>query len=1065
MQNEIAVTPFRLRAPSPVATLLVALLALLGAAVLALIGLAGDDEPGRVAPARAYGDLPISFEPNSGSAPRRFDFVSRGQGYSLALAPTEVAFALATGERSARPATLAMRLDGAATTARPATGERLPGEVSYLTGNDPARWRTGIPTYGDVTFRAVYPGIDVRYHGDRRRLEYDFEVAAGASPERIALAFDGARSLRLARNGDLRIALAGRTLTERAPVAFQTVDGRRRDVPVRYVVDGSRVGFALGRYDRSLPLTIDPLILTYSSLLGGSAGESGGDVAVDAAGAAYLTGQTESTDFPASPGAPDGALTDAGPPGLARDAYVAKLAPDGQSLVYATYLGGVDSDVGAGIEVDADGAAYVTGPTLSTDFPTTAGADDTTCGGCDETTLTGDAFAAKLAPDGQALTYSTYLGGAGGDGGEDIAIDAAGAAYVTGSSGSSDFPVTAGAFDESCVCTPGDAATNDAFAAKLTPAGDDLAYATFLGGDGGEESGAAIAVDGDGAAYVGGATRAPDFPATSGSFDGSLAGGSDAFAAKLTPAGDGLGYATYLGGGSDERVGGIAIDGAGAAYLSGPTASSDFPATSGAADTALGGAGDAFAAKLAPAGDGLAYASYVGGSDADLGSRVAVDAKGTAYLTGSTSSADFPTTVPDATDGSLGGPGDAFLARMAADGGSLIYSSYVGGTAGGGSDSGAGVALGARAVHLAGSAGSTDFPTTAGSALGGSSDAFAAKLGPALTVEQADSRDPVLVGGAYSYEIVVRSVGPAEADDVVLTDTLPGGAVFVGASAGCGHSAGTVTCALGDMDSTDSRAISIAVNAPPTVQQAVNTASVTATGLIAAAGDSDSETTSVVRIDKLISISKAGTAAGPGADRRDVADLVLCGRRPLSLMSATKVGRKVKLAGVVSKANRGKRVTLLASGRKVGTAKASAADGLFKASVAAPPKRLYSKVRYAAALGKRRSAALKLPQRIASSSIRLLGDAKTIQLRGKISARMANPPQLVTIKRVLCGRYVTVAKAVPSQSGAFVARFPAPNAVAGLYRAETKLPIGARSKRLATSFARAIAIAFDERSG
>jgi Beta-propeller repeat len=314
-------------------------------------------------------------------------------------------------------------------------------------------------------------------------------------------------------------------------------------------------------------------------------------------------------------------------------------------LAYSTYLGGSSIDTGVGIAVDSAAAAYVTGETASTDFPTTAGASDTSYNGGE------DAFVTKLNPAGSSLAYSTYLGGSSDEFVRGIAVDSAGAAYVTGETASTDFPTTAGAFDTSFNGF-------DAFVTKLNPAGSSLTYSTYLGG-----SSVGIAVDSARAAYVTGFTG-PGFPTTAGAFDTTYNGSGDAFVTKLNPAGSNLTYSTYLGGSDvdgDQGLG-IAVDSAGAAYVTGPTDSSDFPTTAGAFDTSANGAHDAFVTKLNPAGSNLAYSTYLGGFSFEVANGLAVDSAAAAYVTGGTFSTDFPTTA-----GTLdyNGNGDAFVTKLA----------------------------------------------------------------------------------------------------------------------------------------------------------------------------------------------------------------------------------------------------------------------------------------------------------------------------------------------------------------------------------------------------------------
>jgi hypothetical protein len=417
-------------------------------------------------------------------------------------------------------------------------------------------------------------------------------------------------------------------------------------------------------------------------------------------------------------------LTPSSPPASAR-------APldNPTDLLYSTFLGGGSGDSGWDIAVDGAGSVYVTGYTMSNDFPTLPGTFDPHSNGLS------DAFVVKLDPDGSNLTYATFLGGSDDDDGYGIAVDGVGSTYVTGRTWSSDFPTTPGAFDTSRN------GINDPFVAKLNPAGTDLVYATFLGGnywDWGRD----IAVDELANAYVTGWTYSSDFPTTTGAFDTSFNGGNcgprpcpDAFVAMLNPVGTDLVYATFLGGSYSDYGHAITLDGAGSAYVTGYTRSSDFPTTPGAFDTSQGGWSDAFVAKLNSTGTGLAYATFLGGGGADYGNAIAVDGVGSAYVTGQTDSRNFPTT-PDAFDTSRDGVTDAFVAKVNPDGTDLVYATYLGGSGddGRGYFGGGGIVLDAvGSAHVTGGTSSSDFPITPGAfdtSLGGSRDAFVAKVNP-----------------------------------------------------------------------------------------------------------------------------------------------------------------------------------------------------------------------------------------------------------------------------------------------------------------------------------------------
>jgi hypothetical protein len=607
---------------------------------------------------------------------------------------------------------LRVRLVGATPNPRVIGTEALPGKSHYFLGSDPQAWRTEIPHFVKVRYEAVYPGVDLVYYGTAGQLEYDFVVASGADPGAITLAFAGVDTLALDPQGDLLLHTAGGPIRQHKPTIYQEGNGIRQEIAGGYVLkDRQQVGFQVAAYDASRPLIIDP-VLSYSTYLGGSANDVGFGIAVDAAGNAYITGQTSSANFPTS------AAFDTTLAGTI-DAFVTKLNPDGSALVYSTYLGGGGIDIGRGIAADAAGNAYVTGQTSSGTFPTTASPFQPALAGGS------DAFVTKLNPDGSALVYSTFLGGVAGDIGRGIALDAAGNAYVTGDTASSaDFPTTAGAFDQ--IFNGG---SNDAFVTKLNPDGSALVYSTFLGGSTSDAS-SGIAVDASGNAYVTGNTASSaDFPTTTGAFDQIFNGGSnDAFVTKLNPAGTApLVYSTFLGGGNDDLGIGIAVDATGNAYMTGYTLSADFPTTAGVFDGTLGGFTDAFITKLNPAGTALVYSTYLGGGDDDLGIGIAVDATGNAYMTGDTFSSDFPTASP--VQEVFGGIDDAFVTKLNPDGSALVSSTFLGGVAG---DIGRGIALDASGnAYVTGQTSSGTFPTTASPvqpALAGGSDAFVTKL-------------------------------------------------------------------------------------------------------------------------------------------------------------------------------------------------------------------------------------------------------------------------------------------------------------------------------------------------
>ena len=705
-----------------------------------------------------YGRLPLSFEANLGQTDPRVKFLARGLGYTLFLTPTEAVLTL-TGERTPELAapntgkfekpqelrrnTLRMRIVGANPRAQVEGRDKLPGKTHYFLGNDPARWRTNVPTYAKVHHQAIYPGIDLMYYGNQRQLEYDFAVKPGAEPGRIVLHFEGAQRLEVDAGGDLVIHTGAGPIHQRRPVVYQEIHGTRQAVAGGYILRGRQeVGFQVAAYDESRPLIIDP-VLVYSTYLGGSASDQGLGIAVDAAGSAYVTGLTLSTDFPTTPGAFD--TTRNGD----FDAFVTKLDATGSALLFSTYLGGSAQDVGGGIVVDTAGNAYVTGWTFSTAFPTTPGAFDTSPNG------DFDAFVTKLDATGSALLYSTYLGGSGQDLGSSIGVDTAGNTYLTGSTRSTNFPTTPGSFDTTLT---GGA---DAYVTKLNAIGSaPLVYSTYLGGNDVDE-GIGIALDAAGNAYLTGLTFSTDF-ATPGAFDTTVNGGGDAYVTKLNAIGSApLLYSTYLGGSSFEWGLGIAVDAAGNAYVHGRTASLNFPTTPGAFDTTFNGVIDAFVTKLNATGSApLLYSTYLGGSAQDEGFGIALDAAGNAYAIGRTFSGDFPTTP--GMDTSLNGGSDVYVTKLDVTGSApLLYSTYLGGSS---FEFGFGIAVDAAGnAYVTGATGSANFPTTPGAfdvTFNGGEDVFVTKIsdvvGPPATLVLSPAADTNTVGQQHCVTATVK---------------------------------------------------------------------------------------------------------------------------------------------------------------------------------------------------------------------------------------------------------------------------------------------------------------------
>jgi uncharacterized repeat protein (TIGR01451 family) len=835
--------------------------------------------------------LPMFFEANLGQTDPRVKFLSRGQGYSLFLTANEAVLNFQRSSqvetrRAASPTPSAnsvihMRLDGANSAARVSGAELLPGRSNYFIGNDPSKWRRGIPQYARVNYESVYPGIDLTYYGSQRQLEYDFRVAPGADPNQIALTFEGASThldagdlVLSTRNGDVRF---------HSPYIYQPDGSTKKTVSGSFrQLAENKIGFQIGNYDRSRELVIDPA-LSYFTYLGGSGTESNVKVAVDSGLNIYLAGSTDSADFPVTTGPPFAGGT--------TDVFIAKLnpaiPPPQSQLIYATYLGGSGTDDAAGLAADSGGQAYVAGTTTSPNFPTTSTAFQTSATGT-------HGFLTKLDADG-GLTlptaYSTYLAGNGADTVTGLAIDTKGDAFVTGTTTSTDsatgFPATPSGYQIS----PSAPATNQFFASKIAtdpPAAGatSMLYSTYFGGANPavpQITGGGIAVDNSGNMYVTGATNflfdpnaVNDNPRTN--FPILNAQQScldqlpsvtacdlnqtalDAFVAKINPnrAGTvGLIYSTYLGGSLDDTGFGIAVDSSANAYVTGKTLSPDWtlpvsPAPSPFQSTFGGGNvnnHDAFIAKIGnPNGSSptypLAYFTYLGGTGDDVGQAITVDSVQGAHVVGTTDSPDLPVFDPLQDQLTIGGATDAFVAQILttasgkAPGDSV---SYLGGSA---PDRGLGIAVDVNnAEYVTGETQSSPFPKPAAppaplpfqATLNGPQDAFLVRIGEISGfVEPPDapptaSPNPASVGNQVTFTFTFLNNGPDPAAHVVFSGSFPSaGVTFNSASATPGGTCptpvgSTVLCNIGSV-AVAARVTVIVVLTPTTGTTSLNVA-------------------------------------------------------------------------------------------------------------------------------------------------------------------------------------------------------------------------------------------------
>lgn len=641
-----------------------------------------------------------TFIPNAGQLDPSVKYYTSRDGSHIFFLSDRIVFdftgLLSDGEKKYSRAALTLLFVGSNSGLKPKGVLPDAGVINFYLGNEPTLWKSNINTYQELLYKDIWPGIDLLLTNEDRELKFNWIVRPGSHPEQIVMRYSGADSLEMDEEGNLLVHHALGSMVDACPAAFQDLDSGKAAVDCSFFLnpqDVMTVGFKNGAYDETVPLSIDPAV-SYATYLGGSDADSINGITVDSTGCAYFVGQTASVDFPIVTGAYQSTLAGSS------DVFITKMAADGTSLIYSTYLGGTGSDRGLAIAIDPSGAAYVTGSTTSIDFPT-LGAYKATLSG------TQDAFVTKLSPNGRSLTYSTYLGGASGvTTGRGIGINVFGQTFIAGETSSASFPTTPGSI--STVYNGGD---SDGFVSLLSSGGGTLLVSTYLGGTGADSING-LALDTSDFVYVTGSTDSADFQITDGAFQTTLAGTQNAFVTKLVEDLSGLVFSTYLGGTESDGAMAVALDTNNLVCVTGTTASSDFPVTPGAHQSSYSGSGDVFLTKFSLDGGSLVFSTYLGGSGADTGNAVTFDSVGHVWVTGSTSSADFPKT-PLVIDSSLTGLQDWFISMLSADAGSLLVSYYLGGK---GTQEAKGIVVDAKgAVYVAGKTGSGDFPVTSGS--------------------------------------------------------------------------------------------------------------------------------------------------------------------------------------------------------------------------------------------------------------------------------------------------------------------------------------------------------------
>ena len=625
----------------------------------------------------------------------------------------------------------------------PVGKEELPHRSNFFIGNDSSKWRSNVHNYQKIVYEKLYDEIDLVFYTSEEGVKFDFIVYPGGNPGDIKFSYKGQDEIFTDDQGDLIVKCPSGELIDDAPYCYQMENKELVEVVSRYQVYGNEVSFDIRNFDPTNILVIDPLI--FSTFLGGSYDDFGTEIAVDNEKNICLIGTTASLDFP---------TTSEGLSSVNRgrfDVFISKLSPDGSTLLYSTYIGGLDRDYGRSIVLDSNNYLYVTGHTSSVDFPTTFSSYDPIYNGGT------DVFVSKISPDGSDLVYSTFIGGSeitsyfepdefgfpfASEGGYSIELDNENNVYITGITDSHDFPTTNGAYDTS---HNGD---GDCFVLKLNQDGSDLIFSTFIGGSDEEWFGGGFVLDSEYNVYVTGATSSEDFPTTPGCYDDSYNGdGADVILFKLNSEGSYLLFSTFIGGDNWDRGWRISLDTEANAYITGWTFSNDFPTTSGCFDNTMAGSHDIFVLKMKQDGSNLIYSTLIGGSGSEYHSRIVVGSDNCAYISGSTATynddgtSDFPIT-PGCFDESYNGGWDGVIFKLNSEGSELLYSTFLGGE---NWDRILAITLESEnRVYVIGRTNSPDFPTTSGcydDSHNGEYDAFALKIDITLKVHDPDDND------------------------------------------------------------------------------------------------------------------------------------------------------------------------------------------------------------------------------------------------------------------------------------------------------------------------------------
>ena len=699
----------------------------------------------------SYGKLSLAFEANQGQTDPQVKFLAHGSGYTIFLTAGQMVLDLRpsavlsnAAKSSAAPAAspkttsavIQINMVGANPNPKVAGEDLQAGKVNYFIGKDPKKWQTNVAIYKQVRYKDVYPGIDLVYYGNQSRVEHDFVIAPGADPGQVQLDVKGVDRLSIAANGDLSLHKGTDEVRLQAPVIYQEFHGLRVPVTGQYMVKNStHVSFALGPYDKTMPLVIDP-VLVYGTFLGGLANDEAVGITVDSNGSAYVTGWTQSTNFPLA--------GQNGPPPGGQSAFVAKLDVSGSSLVYADYIGGSSANYSTAMAMDSSNHVFITGYTYASDFPVVNPYQANPAGGL-------EGFVTEVAADGASLLYSTYLGGNSDDYPYGIVLDGTDNIYIAGMTYSQNFPVV-NAYQLAASPNQQGYWGGYGFLTKIAPDGSAPVFSTYFAGSANvaencyygpcwpspQSAITGVAVDGSGNAYVAGKTNTYDFPVTQGAYQTSNATTSDeqvGFVGKFTSSGN-LAYSTYFAAvqnSYDFNLNAVAVDSNGSAYIVGysyPGYNSIPLTTPNLCDPTQSSCSWGFITKFDPTGSTLVYSTYLAANVDVWPQSLLVDAAGDAYVYGYSGGGDQSFLVnPIET---YTGEQDLFLQELDPTGATQLFSTFLGGY---GSDSPGGIALdSAGAIYLTGNTNSTDYPVTAAAlqnTIGGNYDAFVTKIGTA----------------------------------------------------------------------------------------------------------------------------------------------------------------------------------------------------------------------------------------------------------------------------------------------------------------------------------------------